>query len=269
MNQIDFAIVVASCDKYSDLWSPFFGLFFKHWPDCPFPVYLAANQKRFEHPRVTTLQSGEDKDWSSSIRTVIKGLPYQNLIFWMDDGFLVGRVDSNRVFRVLECTKRKDFAFLRLQPNPKPAIWLDEYLGELGRCDAYRVSVWPTVWKPSVFQSILKDGESAWDFEILGTERSRSLPGFFCVRKEIFSCLHGVERGIWIRPAALRIERLGFKLDPSERAIMNRSETFLHAFRLLKTHLFNSIPAKYRMPILRKIQSIYYLIGLKKMPNKL
>jgi len=37
------SILIPSCDKYSDLWRPFFTLFWRHWPDCPFPVYLGSN----------------------------------------------------------------------------------------------------------------------------------------------------------------------------------------------------------------------------------
>ncbi len=39
----ELAILVCSCDKYADVWEPFFKLFFKFWPDCPYPIYLLSN----------------------------------------------------------------------------------------------------------------------------------------------------------------------------------------------------------------------------------
>jgi hypothetical protein len=39
----NLAVIVVSCDLYSDVWKPFFTLFFKYWNDCPFPVYLTSN----------------------------------------------------------------------------------------------------------------------------------------------------------------------------------------------------------------------------------
>jgi len=39
------AVLVVSCDKYADLWPPFFQLFLRFWPECPFSVYLISNQK--------------------------------------------------------------------------------------------------------------------------------------------------------------------------------------------------------------------------------
>src|SRR5690349_2185528 len=102
MNPIppSLGIVVTSCDKYSDLWEPFFGQFFKHWPDCPYQVYLVANHKRFEHPKVTTLLAGDDLDWSSTISTAISQLNYSHLMFWIDDAFLVGDVSNQEIDRL-------------------------------------------------------------------------------------------------------------------------------------------------------------------------
>ena len=40
-----YAVVVSSCDAYSDAWKPFFKLFFKYWSDCPFPIYLVTNTR--------------------------------------------------------------------------------------------------------------------------------------------------------------------------------------------------------------------------------
>lgn len=43
----DVAVVVASCDAYADLWEPFFRLFRRYWPDCPYPVYLGSNFRTY------------------------------------------------------------------------------------------------------------------------------------------------------------------------------------------------------------------------------
>ena len=45
MTTSDTAILVASCDRYSDLWGPFFGVLAKRWPDCPLPIYLGMNHR--------------------------------------------------------------------------------------------------------------------------------------------------------------------------------------------------------------------------------
>ena len=68
----DIAVLVMSCDKYADLWKPYFDSFFHHWGQSSWPIYLAANELKFEDSRVISLLSGQDKDWTSSIRAVLQ-----------------------------------------------------------------------------------------------------------------------------------------------------------------------------------------------------
>jgi hypothetical protein len=43
----DLSILVNSCDSYDDLWEPYFSLFHVQWADCPYPVYLNTETKRY------------------------------------------------------------------------------------------------------------------------------------------------------------------------------------------------------------------------------
>ena len=73
-NKNDVTILVVSCDKYKDLWIPFFHCFFKYWSDCPYPVFLASNDLEYSDPRVKTILIGPDKDYSSNLLAIeIKG----------------------------------------------------------------------------------------------------------------------------------------------------------------------------------------------------
>ena len=38
-------LLVPSCDRYADLWPPFFALLRRQWPDCPFPVVVGSNHR--------------------------------------------------------------------------------------------------------------------------------------------------------------------------------------------------------------------------------
>jgi hypothetical protein len=259
----DVAIVVASCDKYSDLWPPLFDLFFKYWPDCPYLVYLVANEQRFDHERVTTLLAGEDKDWSSTIIAAVSDLPQSHLLFWIDDAFLSSRVDTAALERVLVEACDRNMACLRLRPDPTPAEWADRHFGELESSAAYRVSLFGSFWRKTALFQILKAGESAWEFEVNGTERSRSMDGFFCTRKNPFMYLHGVERGVWIRPTAMDLERRGYALDYRRRPVMSRKANVGLTYRILKTDFLHLMPSRHRSSILRAIQTFYRLVGLR------
>lgn len=51
-NTPQLAILVLSCDKYSDLWDDFFNLKDKFWPECPYSCYLATDTKEYNREGV-------------------------------------------------------------------------------------------------------------------------------------------------------------------------------------------------------------------------
>lgn len=258
------AIVVASCDKYSDLWQPLFGEFFKHWPDCPYPVYLVANHQTCQDRRVTTLHAGDDLDWSTTIARSLEGLNHSHILFWIDDAFLAGTVDTGRVQALFKFAVEQQANFVRLRPNPKPSRWLDRDIGVLDAKAAYRVSLFATIWRIEALNAILKPGESAWQFEVNGTERSRSRDGFYTTRTDVFSYLHGVERGIWILPAVRELQQKGYYIDTDRRHVMTSRENMHLKYRLFKSWVLHQVPEGQRERASRGVSYLYRWIGLRK-----
>ncbi|WP_143330270.1 hypothetical protein [Chromobacterium haemolyticum] len=258
------AIVIASCDKYADLWEPLFGEFFRHWPDCPYPVYLVANHRCYPDRRVTTLLAGDDIDWSSTIAAALDQIDHSHVLFWIDDAFLAAPVRTSRVADCFAQMQKLDANFMRLRANPLPEQVLNTETGVLAPSAAYRVSLFATIWKMSALKQILRPGESAWAFELQGTERSRSMDGFYSVLNDVFDYLHGVERGIWIRPTAKALERGGYRLDYQYRRCMTRQESLALHYRLFKTWVLHQIPERRRSGALEFVRACYRLLGLRK-----
>jgi hypothetical protein len=263
VNAPSLAIVVASCDKYSDLWKPLFGEFFCHWPDCPYPVYLIANHERYPDTRVTTLLAGDDVDWSSTISAGLDQIEHSHVLFWIDDAFLDKDVRTSEIEKYLTKMNELEANFFRLRSNPLPGKKLNAEIGILAQEAAYRVTLFATIWKMSTLKKLLLPGESAWAFELQGTERSRTLDGFYTVLNDVFSYLHGVERGVWILPTARALELRGYQLDYHYRRCMSRNEDFKMNYRLFKQSLFHHIPEHQRENALRLVNSCYRLFRLR------
>ena len=117
---VDTCILVLSCDKYNDLWRPFFALFWRYWPDHSFKVYLGSNLLVYNASGVKTIAIGEDKNWSHGLLKILEltDTPYVSLM--LDDFFLRRPVNTNHVLRCIKALKDLNGQMLRLIPRPLP-----------------------------------------------------------------------------------------------------------------------------------------------------
>jgi hypothetical protein len=200
------------------LWTPFFTLFWRHWPDCPYPVYLGTNQAACNHPRVRTLNAGPDESWSTNLRFFLSRIDSDYVLFLLEDFFFIKRVSTAAISDQLSALHSLHGTMLRLFPNPPPHLPVKGYadIGSVHHLAPFRVSAQAALWKRADFLSLLVDGESPWEFEQRGTLRSRARTGgFYCTRRPVLPYIHVVEQGRWFRSAAQRFaaENIGCDFD--------------------------------------------------------
>lgn len=260
----DVALLVLSCDRYSDLWKPYFELFFRFWPDVPFPVYLGANQKKFDDARVTTILSGADTDWSSSLRRIVEQLPEKHVFLLIEDAFFDKPVTKTKALEELaDWAVAEGISYLRFRPSPPPDIAVDKRIGRIGAGALYRTSLFTSMWKKDVLLDCLTDGESAWAFELNGHIKTAGYPDFYSTRDHYFTYIHGVEKGVWHRAAVKDLKRLGCEADLAARDQMSVRRTLLWRLAAVKGKLLHLLPARMRPQALVVANRVYRLIGLR------
>lgn len=263
MRYKDTALVVLSCDGYSDLWEPFFKALFLNWKDCPFNIYLVSNTKKYKDDRVTTLLSGDDNDWSSTLRKCINEIKEDNLLFFLEDVFIKTKVDNRIVDLAYSFFINNNLEYLRLRPSPRPDVKYNKQFGNILPSSMYRTSLFASFWKKNVFLDILKDGESAWEFELKGSSRSSLYKNFYSTYFHLFDIIHGVEKGKWMNSSLSDVINLGLIQNTKLNRPLyynNRFEEFIKRDFLLnmKMRLLDLIPTKYRA------SSIYFLGNIKR-----
>ena len=223
----DLSVLILSCDRNHDLWELFFALFKKHWPDCSFPLYLGSTTRECDNPMVRTLCSTIDPNWAESTKIILDQVPTEYVMVFLDDYFLLDRVDDAAIRRQLAALETLGGAYLRLDPAPPPDRAVSGFpeIGAIDRDAPYRCSLHIAIWKTSVLRSLLKDGESIWEMEIAGSARSAAMEtGFYATWKSAIRYdMNGVVQGVW-HPATLRIaarERIEIR---STRGVMNRRQ---------------------------------------------
>ncbi len=223
-NRPSCAVLVMSCDAYSDLWRPFFNLFWKHWPDCPWPVYLGSNRAVFSDERVVTLAVG-DAEWSGRLQLCLDRLSSDFVLLLLEDYFLDAPVSTPDLLDKFAALGSLGGAQLRLFPMPGPDQKLERVpgVGIIHPRAAYRVSTQAAFWDRKHLQQLVADRESIWDFEWNGSKRSRSFDvRYYATCEPAMHYRQVVERGEWFRGAAAHFGKQQIGCDFGARSVMSR-----------------------------------------------
>jgi hypothetical protein len=222
----DFAILIVSCDKYRDLWEPFFETFWQQWPDCPYPVYLQSNTVKYtgaHKSRVINLLTGEDKNWSSSMHVTLPQIPQKYIFMWNEDLFFSSPVKTKSFERYFSYMKKLKAKHIHYRCIPATTKYTEK--GDLGVYDRkmpYR-SIVMGFWDTQYLSQLILDGETPWQFEIMGSYRTSYDDGFFCATEKLVDFVHMAEKGMWQYDGVAYCRAHNIPIDESARALTTQS----------------------------------------------
>jgi hypothetical protein len=217
------AIVVSSCDKFFDAWRPFAFFFRKFWPNCPFPVYLIVNRLRVRSSSIQPITVGRDKGWASNMQTALERVTAPYILYMQEDYFLTTPVDRQRLasdFAYAFEHNAASLCFCGRSELERDFVHLNDRFGIVPRDSDGRTRCQVTLWKRDVFISALRSGETAWNMEARGSERTRDLLTLSYSRKDngpIRYLLSSISRGLWMPEALTLCQKHGFRIRPKFR----------------------------------------------------
>jgi len=246
----DISIVVSSCDRFFDAWRPFAFFFRKFWPDCPFATYLIVNELEVRSSTIRSLRVGKDKGWASNMQVALEQIATPYILYFQEDYFLTAEVRRDQLAKDIADMMQQDvasFCFCDLSLLEPEFGQRYERVGVVPDESNGRTRLQAALWKRDVFASVLRPGESAWDMEARGNERTRGLRILSYARQDAVPfryLMSGIVRGLWTREAMTLCDVNGFALDRSFRSLdpgTKRARRFRRAidrvrFRLALAH---------------------------------
>ncbi|RYG74982.1 hypothetical protein EON80_02180 [bacterium] len=221
-------VLVSSFDGFDACWPPFSHGMKRYWPGSP-PIRLLTNFKHYEDGQVKALPVGADQGWSDNIRTALQSVETPFVLYIQEDYWLQSPVDSAKLGRFVDLMEEHGGNYLRLIPCPPPDAdsGFEPEIGLIAAEAEYRTSLQAAIWRVETLRELLVAGESAWDFELVGTPRSRNLEGFWSVKTDAIDYLNSaIVKGRWIRPAFAWAKRENFQVEWGKR----QRETWWHEF---------------------------------------
>lgn len=252
----NYAILVLSCDKYSDLWKPFFSQFRKFWPQCPFKVYLGSNTKKYNDSSVKTILSVTNEDWSSDLLKILSNLKEEYIFLWVDDFFPIGTVDTKPFLRCFQFMETTHANHIHMAPLIHPdGYYSDGLFGYYEKGAPYRVIV-AGFWNKRHLQTLLLPGESPWKFEIMASYRSSYSDGYYSINKPLFQLIRIVEKGKISRQAYTYCMENNIELDVRNRPIFTVYEEIISNIQGLIFHTVLHIPWKIRTGLMETLRRL-------------
>jgi hypothetical protein len=219
------SIVVSSCDRFFDAWRPFAFFFRKFWPDCPFPVYLVVNELQVQSSSIRAIRVGKDKGWASNMQVALEQIDTPYILYLQDDYFLTAPVGAAQLAGDIAAAIEQNavsFCFCDLSLLEPDFASTNERFGVVPQDSQGRTRLQTTLWKRDVFASLVRPGETAWNMEARGSERTRGLLMLSYARSDelpIRYLMSGIVRGLWTPEAVALCRAHDLAIRPAFRSL--------------------------------------------------
>ena len=164
------SVLVVSNDGYSDFWDGFFDCLDKYWKDCPFELYLANNEMKYDRPYVNVINCGKDAQWSTRTRKALEAIKTKYVCFLLEDFFISASVNTGDLVKAVELMRDYNLSYYKLfslsQFRSKKYKNI-EFLYEIPADYPYGISLMAAIWEKDLFlEKIGKGDYNPWVFEV-------------------------------------------------------------------------------------------------------
>ena len=176
------AVLVGSCDSYSDIWRYFFYFVDIHWKDCPYQFYLLTEEYSYDWTspsgsELKVIHTKKGSPWSERILVALNEIKEDYIVFILDDSFILDPVRQH-IIDMCKCEMDRDkligcFHFEEYLSNPYHMNSERYGFRQMDKRENFLASAYVTLWRKSFLMKILRRKENPWQFELYATERCR------------------------------------------------------------------------------------------------
>ena len=275
-------ILVNSCDKYSDLWTPFFTLLYKYWPGCDLEILLNTETKNYRFNGLNIdrcpTQFGAETSYGLRMITTVSNIKTDYLLLLLDDFFIRRLVDVEKLKDIIGWMDCDDniacFNFAANNDNSVNDEKYDGYVLMNQKC-AYKLNLQAAIWRTEKFLSYWSVEDDPWKWELFVNFTTFDMNDkFYTISDKTNAPIYygyndlgmGVYRGKWVyQDVKPLFEKNGLEIDYEKRGVYNpdTDKAKYHANFKLLNYSLRRIGIKYTVMILlfEIYKIIYKLFG--------
>ncbi len=238
----ELTILVNSCDKYEDLWIPFFTLLKKYWQPIEPRIILNTETKIFSMDglKIECIHPvNPDDTYGQRMINVLSKITTPYVIPFLDDFFIRKNVDLNMINDIMKwMDSDKSIVYFNCDHTPTYYDWeRDKYPGfhRIPYGNVYTLNMQAAIWRTEKLRSYWLPEVSPWEWEeytnLIAAENQRDK--FYCVSEYGNGfCDYGydlsgmgVHHGKWVKDDVIPLfEREGIAVDLSKRGFLEKNE---------------------------------------------
>ncbi len=246
-NNIDYSVIISTCDAFSDLWDAYFDFFKKNWADCPAKVYLVTDKetsRRFDG--IEIIAAGAGAEITERLAKALEKINTEYILFTLEDYFLIQKIENAKLDNALQFMNEENVDYIRLygasqyylrkEGARESVSYPGFYFRDISEGN-YKVSLYAGLWRTDFMRKTLGKKQNAWQYEVSLTQMARDLDACCVIsNNREFPILDVIRKGKLLHRAKKYLKENGCSL-PSREVIAYRAE-FSIWFRTKLRHIF-------------------------------
>lgn len=238
-----FTILVSSCDKYEDLWVPFFSLLKNKWRELPnYEIVLNTESKIFTMDGLNIkcfqlYKKNEKVAWGERLIETLKRINSDYILFLLDDFFIRSEVDDAKIKECLYLFEKDPHASV-IYLTPTSGYREDTKIEDfyiLKKDATWKLNTQAALWRRKKLIEYIRPHETAWAWEQYGSIRAQRYKENFYIRSPFLALIFDYEkdwggaihRGKWTPYAIELCNKYDFGIDYSIRGVETDIPPFL------------------------------------------
>ena len=256
-NESNFALLIFSCDKFSDLWEAHITLLNKYWPNRKCKTYIVTDKvSTLVFDGIEIIACGDDSEMSDRVKYICNIIKEEYILLTLDDYFPYGNFEEEKFINLINFLKENNGDYLRLfkEPKQEKRIKITDSIYQISKLHRYSINLYPGLWKKEFLSSTVDESLNAWEYEVSLSKKANELKGNAFVYpkyKEVFPFMDVVRKGKILRKAWKKLKKLD--IYHGNRPIRTRKEEFKLGVQTFFSKITPAFLARFIKRILKKL----------------